>query len=191
MTPRQGTLFVVSAPSGAGKHSILQPVLARNPNLVYSISATTRSPRPGEVDGEDYHFLEQREFCRRIEDGEFAEWAHVHGQMYGTLKSELEQLRASGKDVILELDVQGMRNLKGVYPDAVTVFIMAPTLEQLENRLRSRGTDSEENIRLRLRNAELEIAALNEYDYLLINEDLDTAIADMEGILHENSRSES
>jgi len=188
MSNEHGTLFVVSAPSGGGKNAILRPVLHNDPNLEYSISATTRPPRQNEVEGKDYYYLSLAEFCRRIEMGEFVEWAEVHGQLYGTLRSDLDQKLASGKDLILELDVLGMRNLKATFPDAVTVFIMAPSLDELERRLRERGTDDEASIRLRLKNAEMEMAAINEYDHVIVNEDLDVAIRQMKDIIRENRR---
>jgi len=184
----RGTLFVVSAPSGAGKNAILRPILQNDPSLSYSISATTRQPRQGEVDGQDYFFLDQAEFCRRIEQGEFAEWAEVHGHLYGTLRSVLTEEMASGKDVILELDVLGMRNLKGILPDAVTIFIAPPSLEELERRLRNRGTENDATIQLRLKNAEMEMAALDEYDYVVVNDDVQAAISQVEKIIAEERR---
>lgn len=176
-------LFVVSAPSGAGKHTILHRVLERDPRLVYSISATTRPPREGEVDGKDYYFLDRAEFDRRVEAGEFFEWAHVHANRYGTLRSEMDRRLVSGTDVVLELDVQGMRNLKRQETDVVTVFILPPSLEVLEQRLRGRGTNTEEDIALRLMNARTEIEARDAYDYLIVNDRLDEAVADMEAII--------
>jgi len=188
MMNERGTLFVVSAPSGAGKNAILRPILQNDPSLSYSISATTRQPRQGEVDGQDYFFLDQAEFCRRIEQGEFAEWAEVHGHLYGTLRSVLTEEMASGKDVILELDVLGMRNLKGILPDAVTIFIAPPSLEELERRLRNRGTENDATIQLRLKNAEMEMAALDEYDYVVVNDDVQAAISQVEKIIAEERR---
>ena len=181
----RGMLFVVSAPSGAGKNAILRPILQNDPNLSYSISATTRQPRQGEVDGHDYFFLSQAEFCRRIEQGEFAEWAEVHGHLYGTLRSELTERMASGKDLILELDVLGMRNLKGVFPEAVAIFIAPPSLEELERRLRNRGTEDDATIKLRLKNAEMEMAAINEYDYVVVNDEIEAAISETKKIIAE------
>jgi guanylate kinase len=176
-------VFVVSAPSGAGKHAVLHRVLSGDPNAVYSISATTRPPRAGEQDGRDYHFIDRAAFMRRREASEFVEWAEVHGHLYGTLHVELERRITSGKDVILQIDVQGMRNLKNLRPDAVAVFIMPPSLEVLEQRLRSRGTNDDRDIALRLENARREIDAANEFDYVIVNNKLDDAVADMQAII--------
>lgn len=176
-------IFVVSAPSGAGKHTVLQRVISGDPNVVYSISATTRPPRAAEQDGRDYHFIDRAAFMRRREAGEFAEWAEVHGYLYGTLHGELERRISSGKDVIFQIDVQGMRNLKKLRPDTVAVFIMPPSLEVLEQRLRSRGTNDDRDIALRLENARAEIDAANEFDYVIVNDKLDDAVADMQAII--------
>lgn len=174
---------MVSAPSGAGKHTILKRTLAKDPALVYSISATTREPRPGEQDGREYYFLDRAEFEKRIEAGAFAEWAEVHGNLYGTLKEELDRIVASGNDVLLELDVQGMRNLKRMGVGAVTVFIMAPSFEELEQRLRARGTDSDEVIALRLNNARDEVAAKDEFDHVIVNVDIREAVGELRSII--------
>lgn len=180
---KRGIVFVISAPSGAGKHAILHPILERDSSIEYSISATTRAPRKGECDGRDYHFLDEAEFRRRIEAGGFAEWAEVHGHLYGTLHDALDSAVDSGKDVVLEIDVQGMRNVRKTRPDAVTVFIMPPSIEVLEQRLRDRGTNDEADIALRIANGRGEMAAVNEYDYVIVNDRLDVAIADMESIV--------
>ena len=180
---KRGNVFVISAPSGAGKHTVLKGVFAMDPGLAYSISATTRLPRATEVHGKDYFFLERPDFCQRIEGGEFAEWAEVHGNLYGTLRSELTRKTTSGMDVILELDVQGMRNLKATMPDVVSIFIMPPSIEDLETRLRARGANSEEDIELRLRNARGEIAACVAFDYIVVNDALDEAVADVAAII--------
>ena len=180
---KSGRIFVVSAPSGAGKHTILKRTLRNDPNLTYSISATTRKPRAGEQDGREYYFLERPMFEQRVAKGEFAEWAEVHGNLYGTLRSELDRIISSGNDALMELDVQGMRNVKGLGIDAVTVFIMAPSLEELEQRLRARGTDNEEVIALRLKNAITEIAARREYDHVIVNVDIRDAVAALEEII--------
>jgi len=180
---KRGIVFVISAPSGAGKHSILHPILERDSSIEYSISATTRAPRKGECDGRDYHFLDEAEFRRRLEACGFAEWATVHGHLYGTLHDELDRAIGSGKDVVLEIDVQGMRNVRKSRPDAVTVFILPPSVEVLEQRLRDRGTNDEADIALRIANARGEMAAVDEYDYVMVNDRLDAAIADMESIV--------
>lgn len=178
-----GNLFVVAAPSGAGKHTILRKVLEKDPNIEYSISATTRAPREGEIDGTHYFFIDRTDFEQRVARGEFVEWAEVHGNLYGTLRTELAQRLDSGKDIVLELDVQGMRNLVALYPDAATVFIMAPSIEILAQRLRKRGANTDEDTAVRLKNARDEIAARHAFQYIIINDELDKAVADMEAII--------
>lgn len=179
---------MVSAPSGAGKRTILERVRAKDADLGYSVSATTRPPRTGEVDGVDYHFLDRETFERRIASGDFLEWAEVHGNLYGTLREDLDRLLTSGKDAVLELDVQGMKNVKDAGMDVVTVFIMAPTLEELERRLQARGTDSPETIALRVANARAEIAARDRFDYVIVNERVGDATADLEAIIRAERR---
>lgn len=185
---KRGNVFVVAAPSGAGKHTILRKVLEKDSNIEYCISATTRPPRKNEIDGVHYFFLEPADFEQRVERGEFVEWAKVHGNLYGTLRAELAKRLDSGKDVVLELDVQGMRNLTVLYPEAVTVFIMAPSRAVLEQRLRRRGTNSGADIALRLKNAEAEYAARHAFQYIIINDELDEAVADMEAIVRAQRR---
>lgn len=180
---RHGIVFVLSAPSGAGKRTVLKRVFEKDTRLGYSVSATTRPPRAGEVEGKDYYFLDRDTFDRRVSAGDFVEWAEVHGNLYGTLQEELERLTASGKDTVLELDVQGMRNLKTRGLDMVSVFVVAPSHEELERRLRSRGTDRPEVIELRLSNARNEIAARREFDYVIVNERLDEAVVDLQAII--------
>jgi guanylate kinase len=178
-----GILFIVSAPSGAGKGTILERLLASDGHVAYSVSATTRTPRRGEVDGVDYHFLSDEDFRARVARGEFVEWAEVHERCYGTLRDALTGQLASGRDIILEIDVQGMRQVKSFFPEAVSVFIMAPSFEELERRIRSRGTDSEESILLRLKNARVEMESRNVFDYAIVNGHLDTAVEDMRAIV--------
>lgn len=180
---KSGRIFVVSAPSGAGKHTVLKRVLMNDPNLTHSISATTRKPRVGEEHGREYYFLDRAEFEKRVDAGEFAEWAEVHGNLYGTLRSELDRISASGKDALMELDVQGMRSVKGMGINVVTIFIMAPSLEELEQRLRARATDSEDVIALRLKNAIKEIAARREYDHVIVNVNIRDAVGELESII--------
>lgn len=179
---------MLSAPSGAGKRTVLKRVFENDPQLGYSISATTRPPRHGEAEGVDYYFLDRAAFERRISAGDFVEWAEVHGNLYGTLQSELERLTATGKDTVLELDVQGMRNMKTRGLDMVSIFVMAPSLEELERRLRSRGTDHPEVIELRLSNARDELAARREFDYVIVNDHLDEAVDDLKAIVRAERR---
>jgi guanylate kinase len=157
--------------------------LERNPDLVQGLTATTRAPRTGEVHGKDYWFLEREEFQRRVSSSEFAEWAEVHGQLYGTPRAELARLQATGKDALLQVDVQGMRNLKKAGLKIVFVFIMPPSIEELERRLRKRSMNQSEDMALRLRNARTEMEARHEYEYIVVNDNLDEAVADMESII--------
>lgn len=180
---RQGIVFVLSAPSGAGKRTVLKQVFDSDAALGYSISATTRPRREGEIDGTDYYFLDRETFERKIAEGDFVEWAEVHGNLYGTLQNELERLTGAGKDTVLELDVQGMRNLKSRGQDIVSIFVMAPSFDELERRLRARATDHPEVIALRLRNARDEIEARHEYDYVIVNAQLDNAVDDLKAII--------
>lgn len=172
---RSARLFVVSGPSGVGKGTLVARVRDRLPGLGLTVSATTRPPREGEKNGVSYYFMDDSEFARRVENGEFLEWANVHGHRYGTLRAEAERLMAEGSSVVLEIDVQGGLNVRKVYPDVVLVFIEPPSTEELERRLRGRGTEDESSIELRLANAnhEMELASL--YDVRIVNDDLERA----------------
>jgi guanylate kinase len=182
-TRRLGLCLVISAPSGAGKSTLVERLRVEFPHFAYSISCTTRAPRGEEKDGKDYHFLTREEFFSRREAGYFAEWAEVHGNLYGTLRSELERCLATGSDVILELDVQGMRSLKGLYPGVGTIFLAPPSMAELERRLRNRGTNDDADIALRMRNAETEMAAQSEFDCIIVNDTIDRAAAEMVELL--------
>jgi guanylate kinase len=181
--PPPARLFVISAPSGAGKTTLRRAALERFPDLAYSVSYTTRSPRPGEVDGRDYVFIPPAEFEAGIRAGRWAEWARVHGHCYGTSAQALEQTLAAGRDVLLDIDVQGARQICRRFPESVTIFILPPSLEVLEQRLRSRGTDPPEAIALRLQNARREMAQTDAYRHVIVNDDLATAIAEFIAIL--------
>lgn len=181
--PPSGKLYVISAPSGAGKSTLVLRLLARVPELAYSISHTTRSPRGAERDGEDYHFVSVPEFTRIRDTGGFAEWARVHDNFYGTSKERLEAFLKAGKSVVLDIDVQGARQVLGHYPEAVTIFVKPPSLEELERRLKNRGTDSPETIKKRRRNAEGEMAQEHLYRHVLVNDDLDRATDELTGII--------
>jgi guanylate kinase len=180
---KKGDVFVVSSPSGAGKSVILGRARAADPSILFSVSATTRAPRKGEVEGREYYFLSREEFMRRVEAGEFLEWAEVHGNLYGTLRSEMDRLAASGQDAVLEIDVQGAASLRALGSDMVSVFIMPPSIEELERRLRARGTDAAEVIAVRVQNARREMAHYPEYDYVVVNDELDKAVADFQAIV--------
>ena len=168
---RRGLLFVLSSPSGAGKSTIARMLMATDDGLALSVSATTRPIRPGEGDGKDYYFVSDAAFDEMVAKGEFLEWAHVFGHRYGTLKGEVLKVIESGRDVLLDIDWQGTQQLKQVDPDIVRVFILPPSMEELERRLRARGTDSDEVIQRRMDRAAAEISHWAEYDYVLINND--------------------
>lgn len=179
-TPR---LFVISGPSGAGKGTLLAELRKQRPDLGLTVSATTRSPRPGEVDGSSYYFLSDEEFRRRIAAGEFVEWAEVHGHLYGTLVSEVKRLLAKGHSLVLEIDVQGALNVRKVYPDAVLIFIEPPSLQALEERLRGRGTEDEASIELRLKNARHEMELADQYDARIVNDTVDRAAQELGSVM--------
>ncbi|ACM23052.1 MULTISPECIES: guanylate kinase [Thermotoga] len=179
----KGQLFVICGPSGAGKTSIIKEVLKRIDNVVFSVSCTTRPKRPHEVDGEDYFFITEEEFLRRVEKGEFLEWARVHGHLYGTPRSFVETHIAEGKDVILDIDVQGALSVKKNYPNAVFVYIAPPSYSDLKERILARGTEREADILVRLENAKWELMFMDEFDYIVINDDLQRAIETVLAIL--------
>lgn len=170
-------LIVISAPSGTGKTTIIERLLTYFPNLTYSISVATREKRKGEVEGKDYVFIDVEEFLRRVEREEFAEWAKVHGNYYGTPKELLQDLLTCGKDVLLDVDVQGGIQLKKGYgKEVVLIFIIPPSLEELENRLLNRKTESKETIKRRLREAEEELKYLSDYDYFVVNKEVSDTV---------------
>jgi guanylate kinase len=176
---KPGVLFVISAPSGAGKSTLCRAVLDRFADLVYSVSYTTRSPRSGEQNGKDYHFITKDEFEKGIASGRWAEWAEVHDHYYGTSADFLNQELSVGRDILLEIDIQGTRKILQRYPDGVTIFIMPPSLETLKSRLQSRGTDSPEVIAVRLKNADEEMAQKDLYQHIIINDRLTDAVAEL------------
>jgi len=180
---RRGTLFVVSAPSGAGKTTLCREIRLRLHDLAYSVSVTTRSPRPGEVDGTDFRFVGEAEFRAMLARGEFAEWATVHGNLYGTRARALEDALATGRDVLLDIDTQGAAQLRARYPDAVLIFILAPSVKELEQRLRERRSDMDADIERRLVRAREEIALWRQYDYLIVNRDVKEAMEQLESII--------
>ena len=175
----RGRLIVVSGPSGAGKSTLIRASLEELPELAYSVSATTRRPRPGEVDGIDYIFLSRQEFERWIQEGRFLEWAEYSGNLYGTPERKVEEYLDEGKSVILELELQGARQVRVKRPDAVMVFVRAPSLEETRRRLTGRATESEEALESRLATAVGEVAARDEFDHEVINENRERARKDM------------
>ncbi|RDY65779.1 guanylate kinase [Lysobacter soli] len=175
----RGTLFIVAAPSGAGKSSIVNAVLVRDPNICLSISFTSRKPRPGERHAEHYHFVSREEFEGMVAAGDFFEHALVHGDWKGSARQSVEPQLASGKDVLLEIDWQGARQVREKVPDAVSVFILPPSRQALEQRMRNRGQDSEEVIAQRLAAAREEMSHYGEFDFVIVNEDFETAVTEM------------
>ena len=184
-----GKLFVVTAPSGAGKTSLIDAVMREDPSLKISVSYTTRKPRPGEKDGVDYHFVDERSFRAMRERGEFLESAEVHGNHYGTAKKVILDAVARGEDIILEIDWQGAQQVRGLYPDCVGIFILPPSIEELERRMRVRAQDSDAVIRQRVANAREELAHAGEFKYVIINKDFETAQRELAGIIrHERAK---
>jgi len=180
---RRGTLVVVSAPSGAGKTTLCHEVRTLVPDLYYSVSYTTRAPRHGETDGTDFFFVTEGAFTAMRERDEFAEWAEVHGHLYGTPAKALESALGRGLDVLLDIDTHGARQLRQRYPEAVSVFIMAPSMAELDARLRERNSNSPGDIARRLSRAKEEIAAWQRYDYLIINRDVKDAVDQLATII--------
>jgi len=175
----RGTLYIVAAPSGAGKSSIVNAVLARDPNISLSISFTSRQPRPGERHAEHYHFIGADEFKAMVAEGEFFEHALVHGDWKGTARQSVDPQLSAGRDVLLEIDWQGARQVRAKIPDAVSVFILPPSRAALEERMRKRGQDSEAVIAQRLAAAREEMSHYGEFDYVIVNEVFEAAVADM------------
>jgi guanylate kinase len=180
---QKGRLFVITAPSGAGKSSLINALLEADPTLKLSISYTTRPPRPGEQNGREYHFVDAPGFRRMQGEGEFLESAEVHGNLYGTSKRVISEALASGQDLILEIDWQGARQVRSLYPDCVGIFILPPSVEELERRMRSRGQDSEAVIRRRLDNAKEELEHAGEFKYAIINKDFSQARRELAEII--------
>ena len=185
--PATGHLFIVSGPSGTGKTTVLNAIRKKRPQLRYSISYTTRPFRGGERDGVQYHFITESAFRKKMEDGELAEWAEVHGHLYGTSATYIERSLADGYHVLLDIDVQGAKKLTAQFPEATSVFIMPPSTKELERRLMKRGTDSAEAVERRLKNAEAEIAEAHLYDDVIVNDDLAETILRLETLIEEAS----
>ena len=185
LPPRRGIVFILSAPSGAGKTTLSRAALGEIAGLGFSISLTTRAPRGGEVDGVDYSFVSEEEFKRRQASGEMAEWARVFESSYGTPRAPLDKAIASGRDILLDIDIQGARQIRAKYPhDAVSIFVLPPTLEELAGRLRGRATEDESKIQHRLNKAREEAEAYPEYDYLIINAEIPKSVARLETIVN-------
>lgn len=176
-------LFVISAPAGCGKDTILNELFKRTDTAGYAVSATTRPPREGEVNGVHYHFLTRGEFERRIAENEVLEYTEYCGNYYGTLRRSVDDLLSRGKDAILKIEVEGAMNIRRLFPEACLVFILPPSWEVLEQRLRNRGTETEDKIIERTKQARAELNFAGSYDYLIVNDDLDTAVKDLEAVL--------
>ncbi|TQF66710.1 guanylate kinase [Pseudoalteromonas luteoviolacea] len=183
MTMTRGNLFILSAPSGAGKSSLIKALLEKQANIKVSVSHTTRAPRPGENNGEHYHFVNVEEFKALIEKGDFFEWAQVFENYYGTSKQAIEDQLNNGIDVFLDIDWQGARQVRELMPDVKTVFILPPSRSELEKRLNNRGQDSQEVIAGRMAEAKSESSHYDEFDYVIVNDDFNTALEELEHIV--------
>ncbi len=182
--PSKGRLIIIASPSGGGKTSVIKHLLKKYPDMVHSISYTTRPMRPGEVNGKYYHHITQKKFEEGIKKGEFAEWANVHNQIYGTPRAPLDRWIAEGKDVVLDLDIVGSLNLKKLYGErAVTIFLLPPSMEELKKRLLSRKTDSPDVQQIRLQNAIAELTHKDKFDFQVVNDVLEKACAEIEKII--------
>lgn len=179
----KGLLYVITAPSGAGKSSLIKALLAQDPALVLSVSTTTRPPRPGEKDGREYHFVDPARFQAMLERGEFLESAEVHGHRYGTSQKVIDEVRSAGKDLLLEIDWQGAEQVRRLHPDCIGIFILPPSLTELERRLRKRAQDADEVIRRRLKNAAEEMSHAVEFKYAIINNHFDDALRDLGAVV--------
>jgi guanylate kinase len=179
ITAPAGRLFVISAPSGAGKTTLTRMLLAADPAIRLSISHTTRAPRPGEQNGREYHFTDVAAFKAMRDAGDFLEWAEVHGNFYGTSRRWIAEQRLAGSDVLLEIDWQGAQQVRRVFPDAIGIFVLPPSVDELRRRLVGRGQDSDEVIARRVAAAKAEMVHVNEFDYVIINKDLEQALSDL------------
>lgn len=184
----RGRLYVLSGPAGVGKGTIIAEVFKQLSDIVYSVSCTTREPRQGEINGINYCFLTEEEFRKMIEEDHFLEWAYVHGNRYGTRRESVEKYLETGIDVLLEIDVQGAKQIKEKMPEAVTVFIQPPSFDELVSRLEARGTETPEQFEIRVSNAKKELKAAESYEYRIINDSLDEAVRDFVEIIEKYRR---
>lgn len=182
-TGDSGLLVVISGPSGAGKSTLCRRLFETHPEFSLSVSTTTRPPREGEVDGQHYHFVSRGEFVRQRDAGEFVEWAEVHDNFYGTSRRVIDDALAEGRSLVFDIDYQGAESMRSAYPDSVQIMLLPPNLEVLEERLRGRGTDAEDVVSRRLENAKGEIEACPDFDFVIVNDDLDTAWDELRAVL--------
>ena len=180
---KQGNLFIISAASGAGKTSLVKQLLILIEDLTLSISHTTRDPRPSEIDGRDYFFVTDKIFHEMTKEGKFLETAKCHGALYGTSRNFVQEVRDAGKDIIFEIDWQGAKSIKAIFPEAISIFILPPSLKKLEERLIARGQDSEDTIKARLSAAKSEMSHVNQFDYVTINDNFDDALKELQSII--------
>ena len=180
---RKGMLLVISGPSGTGKGTLIKQLMEEDPTLVFSVSATTRAPRPGEIDGVHYHFVSNEQYDQLVAEGAFVEYATVHGNRYGTLRSEVYQRLERGENVVLDIDVQGALNVIANEKEKVSIFILPPSMKVLRERLTGRGTETEEAVERRLHNAIWEISQKDKYEYKVVNDDLDDCVRKLQAII--------
>jgi len=180
---KSGHIFVITAPSGTGKTTIIRSILKILPNVVYSISATTREKRPNEQDGVDYFFVDKETFQQRIDEKQFVEWEKVYDYFYGTPKSFVENVISEGKSVLLEVEVKGALSIKKVYPDSIMIYLLPPSLEELEKRLRERKTENEADFQKRIERAKMELSLKEKFDYFIVNNNLNTAILELKELI--------
>lgn len=178
-----GNIFIISAPSGAGKTTVIKKLLGTVADLSLAVSFTTRKKRPGEVDGVDYRFVDKAEFEDMVGKGGFVEWAEVHGEFYGTPKNDIDGVVSLGGDILLDIDIQGAVKVKKKYPDAISIFLLPPSLEDLEKRIKERGVNNKDDLKRRLDNARLEMARRHEYDYQVVNDSIDEAVDEVADII--------
>ncbi len=181
---RKGMLLVISGPSGTGKGTLIKRLMEEDGSLVFSVSATTRAPRPGEIDGVHYHFVTNEKYDELVAENAFVEYANVHGNRYGTLRSEVYQRLERGENVVLDIDVQGALNVIASEKEKVSIFILPPSMRVLRERLTGRGTETPEAVERRLHNAVWELSQRDKYDYLVVNDDLETCVRDLQAIIH-------
>jgi guanylate kinase len=180
---QRGQIFVITAPSGTGKTTIIRAIRESGIGVGYCVSHTTREPRHGEIPGKHYHFITRRDFESMVDAGQFIEWAHVYGHLYGTSYSSMESQLSSGKDILLDLDIQGSEAIKRRFPESLSIFILPPSIEALKERLEKRGANDTKDVDLRMKKAAEEIMRFGEYDFIVVNDDLEQAVHEIEAII--------